>query len=196
MKIINKIIVGAILLPFTMALNATADPLLPGQVDFGTFTPTGSGEFVEVNVPSSLISLAVRFVEKQEPDVAQLLNGIKLVRVNVIGLTDANRNEMEGRIKRVRNSLSGSGWEKIVTAQKDNNDVGVYLKMDTKSAIEGLALTVLEGTKHAVFVNVVGNIKPEQLSLLGEKLNIEPLKGLGSPSRKSEESPEKAEDSE
>jgi hypothetical protein len=99
--------------------------------------------------------------------------------VNVIGLTDDNRTEMEGRIKRVRNSLSGSGWEKIVTAQKDNNDVGVYLKMDAQSAIQGLALTVLEGTKHAVFVNVVGDIRPEQLSMLGEKLNIQPLKDMG-----------------
>lgn len=179
MKKIKTIVLATILLPLTFTLNATADPLLPGQVDFGTFSPTGSGEFVEVNVPSSLISLAVRFVEKQEPDVAKLLNGIKLVRVNVIGLTDDNRTEIEGRIKRVRNSLSGSGWEKIVTAQKDNNDVGVYLKMDAQSAIQGLALTVLEGTKHAVFVNVVGDIRPEQLSMLGEKLNIQPLKDMG-----------------
>ena len=42
-------------------------------------------------------------------------------------------------------------------------------------------MTVMDGTKQAVFVNVVGNIKPEQLALIGDRLNIEPLKKLGHP---------------
>jgi hypothetical protein len=161
-------------------LALAADKAAPGQVDFGSFTaPSGGGEFVEVNIPGNLISLAARFVEKQEPDVAKLLNGLKQVRVNVVGIDDANREEMTKKAQKVRTDLSTQGWERIVTAQKEGQDVSVYLKMDQNSAIQGLTVLVMEGSKHAVFANVVGDIKPEQLTMLGEKLNIEPLKKIG-----------------
>ena len=164
----------------TTGLALAADKAAPGQVDFGSFTaPSGGGEFVEVNIPGNLISLAARFVEKQEPDVAKLLNGLKQVRVNVVGIDDANREEMTKKAQKVRTDLSTQGWERIVTAQKEGQDVSVYLKMDQNSAIQGLTVLVMEGSKHAVFANVVGDIKPEQLTMLGEKLNIEPLKKIG-----------------
>src|SRR6478609_8210477 len=67
-----------------VAATATVygEALPPGQVDFGTFAaPASGGEFVEVNVTSSLISLATKFLEKDQPDVAQVLKGLQLVRV-------------------------------------------------------------------------------------------------------------------
>ena len=162
-----------------VSFSMRAESLLAGQVDFGTFSvPSSGAQFVEVNVPGNLIALAAKFVQKAEPDVAQLLNGLKLVHVNVIGMDDENRGELEKRVAKVRKELSGKGWERIVTAQQQDQDVGVYLKMDEKSAVQGLTVVVLEGKKQAVFVNVVGDIKPEQLAMLGEKLNIEPLKKL------------------
>jgi hypothetical protein len=166
------------------ANTSRADALEPGQVDFGTFKPDSSTEFIEVNVPSSLINLAAKFVEKQEPEVAKLLHGLKLVRVNVVGLTDDNKSDLEKRVSKVRNELSGRGWERLVTVQKEGQDVGIFMKMDKDSAVQGLAVTLIEAGKQAVFVNVVGDIKPEQLTMLGERLNIDQLKDL--PPRKSE----------
>jgi hypothetical protein len=153
---------------------------MKGQIDFGTFTPPPSGgEFVEVNIPSNLISLAARFVEKEEPDVAKFLQNIKLVRVNVIGLDDNNRDEVAQRIRKVRRELSGDGWTRLVTAMDKGQDVGVYINMSENDAVNGLAVVVMEGGKHSVLINVVGNIQPEQLTSLGERLNIAPLKEIG-----------------
>jgi hypothetical protein len=46
-----------------------------------------------------------------------------------------------------------------------------------------------------VFVNVVGDIKPEQLAMLGEKFHIDPLKEIGNTTQKPEnKSKEKAEE--
>jgi len=178
MKLIKKLTVGLLVFPVVLGMNAGAAPLLPGQVDFGQFTPANGAEFVDVNLPASLITLAAKFVEKQEPDVAKLLHGIKMVRVNVLGLTDQNRGEVEARVKAIRADLGSSGWERLVTVMNDGQDVGVYLKMDEKSIIQGLAVVVLDGKKQAVFVNIVGNIRPEQLTMLAERLQIEPLKNL------------------
>lgn len=164
----------------TLALSLHAEPLPPGQVDFGTFTPTaGGGEFVEVNLTSSLISMAAKFIEKQEPDVAHLLNGLEMVSVHVIGLSDENRSELQERMEKTRTELTKKGWERVVTARHEGKDVGIFLKTRNKDAVQGLVVMVLDGNEHAVFVNIVGDIKPEQLSLLGERLHIEPLKHLG-----------------
>lgn len=158
-----------------------------GEIDFGKFTPPGGGgEFVEVNLKSNLISIVAKLTEKQEPDVSDLLRSVKSVRVNVIGLDDGNRTDVEQRVKAVRAELDSQGWERIVTAQEKDQDVGVYVKTRGDEAIEGVVVTVLEGRREAVLVNVVGDIKPEKIALLGEKLNIDPLKKVGKKVKKDE----------
>jgi hypothetical protein len=172
-------VLGTAILPLALAGHAFAEALPPGQVDFGTFSSASGGEFVEVNVTSSLISLATKFLEKDQPDVAQVLKGLQLVHVNVIGVNDANRPELETRVQGIRKELEAKGWERIVKVQEKAQDVGVYLKMENKDTVQGLVVVVIDGNKEAVFVNIVGDIKPEQLSVIGEKLHIDPLKKIG-----------------
>lgn len=156
----------------------TAEPST-AQIDFGTFNPPASGgEFVEVHIRSNLIAMAARLAEKAEPQVAEVIRGLKLIRVNVVSLDDSNRAAVGDRIKAVRGQLDAQGWERIVTAQKQNEDVGVYLKTQGDEAIEGIVVTVVEGTREAVLVNIVGNLRPEKLALIGERFDIEPLKHL------------------
>jgi len=178
---------GTVLLAGVLTANARAESLPPGQVDFGNFSPAlSSGEFVEVNVSSTLISLAARFIEKEEPDVAKLLKGLQLVHVNVIGVSEENRAELEAKAQKIRKDLDSNGWERVVVAQQQQQNVGVYLKTQNKEVVQGLVVTVMDGGKQAVFVNVVGDVRPEQLSILGERLHIEPLKNLGHTTDKAE----------
>ena len=184
--------IGTATLCATLVSGGRAGELPPGQVDFGTFAPPKNGaEFVEVNIPPGLISLATRLVEKDEPEVAQVLNGLKQIRVSVIGLDEDNQAELQKRAQKVRKDLATKGWECIVTARQKEQDISVYLKMTDKSTVQGLAAVVLDGEQHAVFVNVVGDIKPEQLAMLGDKLHIDPLKKIGRAVEKSDK--EKAE---
>jgi hypothetical protein len=185
MKHLIPVAFATAVLSVAAAANICAAGLPVGQVDFGTFAPPRSGgEFVEVNITSSLISMAARLVEKQEPDIAALLNGLQLVHVNVVGLDDANRAEMERRVEKVRRELDGSGWEKVVAVRQQDQDVAVYLKTRNKDTVQGLVVTVVEANKQAVLINIVGDIKPEKLSLLGERLHIDPLKHLGNVAEK------------
>jgi Na+-translocating ferredoxin:NAD+ oxidoreductase RnfG subunit len=196
MKRLMLLVPGAVMLASGLVLNVYAETLPPGQVDFGTFLPpAGGGEFVEVNLTGSLISMAARFIEKQEPDVAQVLNGVQLVHVNVIGLNDTNRGDLEKRTEKVRKELESKGWERIVTVQQNEQKVGVYLKTLNKDTVQGLVVMVMDGKDNAVFVNVVGDIKPEKLALLGERLHIDPLKKIGRVTEKAEKA-EKTEEAE
>jgi len=160
-----------------LCLSAHAES--PGLVDFGKFTAPGKGgEFVEVNVRSNLLIFAAQLVEKEQPDAAKLLRSVQLVRVNVVGLTDENREELQKRIQKIRQELESRGWERNVNVQgKDGEDVGVYTQTSGGTALAGVAVTVVD-KEHVVLVNVVGDIKPEQIVALGESLNIKPLKEL------------------
>ena len=196
MKLMMPWMIGTVTLCAAATLALGAEETLPGQVDFGTFSaPKGEGEFVEVNVPTGLITLAARLVEREQPDVAKLLSSIKLVRVNVIGMDAENRDGLQKRAQKVREDLGGKGWDRIVTALEKDQDVSIYLKMTDKGAVQGLAAVVIQGKEHAVFANVVGDIKPEQLAMLGDKLHIDPLKQIGNAAQKPEsKSKEKAEE--
>jgi hypothetical protein len=180
MKLLLPLTLTASLFTAGLVSRASAENLLPGQVDFGEFTPgADGGEFVEVNLSSNLINMAARFIEKEEPEIAKVVKGIHLVRVNVIGVSEANKPGLQKRMDKVRKDLEGKGWEKVVTAREKDQDVGIYLKTANKDTVQGLAVTVMDGSKQAVFVNIVGDIKPEQLAMLGEKLHLDPLKKLG-----------------
>lgn len=169
-----------------ISLALAADPMPGGEVDFGKIPPPAAGgQFVEVNLRENLLALAARLTEAQEPQVAQVLRGLRAVRVNVVGLDPGNREEVVQRIAAIRGQLAERGWERIVTTQQQDQDVAVFLKLRGAEAIEGIAVTLLEGNREAVLVNVVGDIRPEQLTLLGERFDLEPLKKIGPTVKKS-----------
>jgi hypothetical protein len=175
--------VGAVIAAVALAGSVGAANPAPGYVDFGKFSPTPGGEFVEVNVTSNLITMVTNLA-KDEPEVIDVLKGLKAIRVNVLGVNAANRDEMQSRIQSVRSQLDDHGWERVVSVMNGKDDVGVYMKTRGAEAVEGVVVTVLEGKGHAVFVNIVGDIRPEKLTMLGERFNIEPLKHLpGKPAK-------------
>jgi hypothetical protein len=169
-----------------LGLRAEDTQLPPGAVDFGKFTPpSAGGEFVEVHIRSNLINMAARLAEKAEPSIADMLRGLKLIRVNVIGLGDENGADVKKRVTKIREDLDAQGWERVVMARQAREDVCVYVKTRGEEAVEGVVVTVIEADRQAVLVNVVGNLRPEKLAEVGERFNIEPLKKLGVPEPKS-----------
>lgn len=191
MKIRNALSFCAALAVLVASQTLMAADSTPGQVDFGKFSaPASGGEYVEVNISSALISMASRLVEKEEPEVAEILKKVISVKVHVVGLDSKNRSEMMQRAKDVVSKLSDQGWEKIVTAQKKNEDVNIFMKMADDQSVQGVALVVVEGEKQAVFINVAGDIKPEHLSMLGERFHVEQLKKTGAAANKAEKEQE------
>lgn len=159
---------------FTTSLRAAESA--GGLVNFGKFTKPTNGELVEVNLTSDMISMAMQLAGKGQPDFTEALSGLHSVSVNVVGLDDQNRDEVTTRMKSVRAQLDAGGWQPVVKVQEKKEDVGIYLKTRGKEAIEGVVITVLEGRKQAVFINVAGDLRMDKLSALGDKLNIKELK--------------------
>jgi hypothetical protein len=170
---------GVALLVAAMSMAAGAEPSDSGSVDFGKLSaPSSGGEFVEVNVSSNLIALVSTLAKESEPEVTELVQGLQHIRVNVIGLDDGNRAQIKERVKTLRAELDSQGWERTVTVQEKDQDVMVQIKTRGGEAVQGLVVTVFDGDKEAVLVNIVGDIKPEKIAALGQKFNIDPLKHL------------------
>lgn len=164
----------------TLAVGAFGESTPAGFVEFGKFTPSSSADqFVEVRLGAGVIQLASKLTQKHEPDVAELLKNVHSVRVNVVGLGDDNREQTTQKLQAIRSDLEGKGWERIVNAQEKNQDVSVFLKTRNADTVEGVVVTVIENNREAVFVNVVGDVKVDQLVTLGDKLNLGPLKQVG-----------------
>jgi hypothetical protein len=157
--------------------SAAARAEEPGFVDFGTLNPTGENQFVEVNIKSNLIAMVAAITKKSEPEVTQVIEGLKAIRVNVLGVTKENRDDFKKRVTDIREKLDKSGWERVVTAIEKNQDVGVFLKTKDATTVEGVCVTVVEKDQ-VVLVNVVGNIQPEKLAIVGERFDVEPLKHI------------------
>jgi len=150
-----------------------------GLVEFPHLMPSASGDCVEVNLQSGLLSMASRIVEEKDPEAAKLIKGIKQVHVNVVKLDDTNRASAAEQMATVRKALSAQGWEDIVTVHsKDDGDVRVQMRTRGEEAIEGLVVTILSPKDGAVMVNIVGEIRPEQLAKLSKNLNIPGLDKL------------------
>lgn len=158
-----------------------------GIIDLGKFTPTPGAQFVEVNINSNLISMVMNFAKKAEPEVAEVLQGLKSIRVNVLGLNDENRSDIQERITQIRSQLDKSGWDRVVTVIDKADDVGVFIKTKGADVVEGVVVTVLNAKSEAVIVNIVGDIRPDRLATIGERFNIEPLKHLPKPVAKNDE---------
>ena len=177
MKLYISKIMAVAALAATLALNAADAGSTAGCVDFGKFTPPSSGgEFVEVNIKNNLISMVAKLVEKQEPQVAEMIRGLQMIRVNVIAMKEDNRKEILDRVESIRTQLDKLGWEQLVTVQNGKDNVRVSIKTKGDEAVEGLVVTVIGEDKQAVFVNIVGNLRPDKIALIAEKFNIEPLK--------------------
>lgn len=150
-----------------------------GEIEFGpVLEGISSKQCVEVNLPEPLLNFAAVIAKSQEPDAAALIKDLKHVRVHVLGIDDKNRDEIASRVHKIRDDLAARGWHRAVNVQDNGDDVAVMVKLGPKSAIEGLAITVLGKDNEAVFVNIVGSIDPSRIAALGEKYGIDPLKEI------------------
>lgn len=173
---------------FSVALVALSLPLAsfaagsdkdPGYFDIENLPISGKGDFVEINLSSSLLGIAGRIAADKEPEAAELLKGLKHVRVNVVKLDDDNGAAAKTQIETIRGKLAGAGWEQAVNVREANGQsVNVHIKTKDTDSIEGLVITVLEPGKDAVFVNIVGSVRVDQLAKVAAQLDIKPLKNI------------------
>ena len=178
MKNIIRSALAAATLSLALVTVSRAADSEPGFVDLGQFAPSENGQFVEVNLSPGLLKFAAKIAAVKEPEAAALIGNLRRVRVNVVSLDDKNRAGTVEQINTIRRKLATHGWTQIVTVrEKEGGDnVDIHVKQNADDSIDGIVVTVIDKKGEAVFVNIVGNITADQLGVIAEKFNIDPLR--------------------
>jgi hypothetical protein len=180
MKNMLRSSLAAATLSLAFALPAFAVENDAGVIDIGQLVPSAKGQFVEVNLSSAMLKFAAHIAAREEPETADLIKNLKSIRINVVGMDDSNRTATVAQIETVRRKLETQGWTKIVTVREPDggDNVDIHVKQRGEDAIDGLVVTVLDRKGEAVFVNIVGNINADQIAVIADKFDLEPLRKI------------------
>jgi len=145
----------------------------PGYVDFGSFQSLETGEMVaEVMIEEHLLKMVAKLSKHEDEQLFNLLKGLKLVRVNVFGVTEENEKLIQEKIKKINDKLVGSSWDSIVKYRDKGESANVYIKTSGDDTIVGLVVASFEKNGEAAFVNIVGDIDLETIGRLSEKFDV------------------------
>lgn len=176
-------------LPFTLLLSVLLfssgtsfgrEPIenLPGYVDFGSMEEfQDSEESVEVTIKDPLLSVITKATKKDNPELFELLSGLKLIQVHTFTLKESQRELIKQKINEITSQLHKKGWERIVKAKEPKEKAEIYIKT-VGGKIAGLVVSAIEYGEEAAFVNIVGNINLDSLGKLSNQFHIPGLDSL------------------
>lgn len=159
-----------------LALPARAQDRLaadPGYLDLRPFDEWfDEAPTLEVNVRGALLDLVAEASRFEDPDLADLLRRLKAVQVRGYALSRDRFDDVAARATDFGHRLETQGWEAVVRSREYHEQVTMYVRLDG-DAIAGMVVMVVDpGYDDTVFLNIVGDIDPEQVGRLGRKFDL------------------------
>jgi len=179
----SKVLLFTLLLSVLLFSSETSfgeEPVenLPGYVDFGSMEEfQDSKESVEVTIKDPLLSIITKATERDNPELFELLSGLKLIQVRTFSLKKSQRTLIKEKADKIIRKLQKKGWERIVKAKEPEEKAEIYIKA-VGGKIVGLVISVIEYGDEAAFVNIVGNINLDSLGKLSSQFHIPGLDSL------------------
>lgn len=152
----------------------------PGYVDFDALQIFDEDDAkVEVYLKQPMLNLMRKFVEQEDPELFDILGKLMLVRVQVFEATRELAAKWELESSKTIKVLDDKGWERVVRVREEDQHVYVYLKpSENYEWIQGIVVIAIEDYEEAVFVNIVGDIRPDDVQKLGEHFDVEELDSI------------------
>lgn len=127
---------------------------------------------MEVNIKGSLLKLVAEASRYDDPELSETLNRLKAIQVRSFEVDSQDRDDIRSRSSTLSKGLVDSGWEVVVRVRDDEEDVHMYLKPGEESIVGLFVMVVDDNSDEAIFVNIVGEIDPEEFGRVGRKFNI------------------------
>lgn len=131
----------------------------PGYVDFGDLKQYANGEeSIEVFLAPPLLGLIEAIIDREEPELAGMIQELLLVKVDVFSFDRGDVETLKSVADRVASDLGGKGWQRLVKVQQRDERVLLYVLPTTEER---------EGRTHQLISGVVVVV------LGGEDLNLD-----------------------
>jgi len=155
------------------AVSAQTDEIkkLAGYVDLGDLTAAYGEPNVEINLGPSMLKFASAIMGDEDPEALAVMKGLKAIRVriyNIEGKADAAINQ----INKSRKMLLADHWEQIVSVKEDGEENHIFVKM-VNGTVEGMTVLVAGDDDEAIFINIIGQIKPEDLGKITGSFDVD-----------------------
>ena len=183
-----RTILLCVLLTFAVAATAAAKDKKkaqdytkhPGYVDFNALEIFGDQEAtIEVYLRKPMLDLLRRFFKDEDPELYRIFGKLQLVRVQVFDVTQELAVKFDAESAKTVKELDKKGWERVVRVKDGGQRVFVYLKpSDDYEWIQGITVIAMEDLEDAVFVNIVGDIHPDDISRLGGHFGVDELDSI------------------
>lgn len=163
----------------------------PGFVDFAELGIEPPGELsLRVNLYGTILRLVAEATRGEEPGFAELIEKLEGIFASIYEVPPGARPSLERRARDTARRLEARGWQTVVELHDRAGDTS-YLQVNTDGErILGLAVMFVEPDGTAGFINVVGDITPEEVGRLGRTFNIDALERFdGNGSRERKEKP-------
>ena len=151
----------------------------PGYVDLDQFEGWFDEEpSIIVNIKGALLKLVAEASRYEDPDLADLLHKLKAVQVRGYRLGWADFKGVEQRTNDFAKSLQAKGWDTVLRVRDDDEHVHVHVRVNDGVIAGMMVMVVSLDDDETYFLNIVGEINPEQIGRIGRKFDIEPLDGM------------------
>ena len=171
-NLMNKFIVGLFSALLALPAIAQEDELkdLPGYVDFGDLSATYGEPKITINLGGTMLNFVGIMSSAESPETSDLISKLKGIRVQIFSM-DENVDAAIDQFTKTKSSLKSSGWEPIVQVNEDDEQVLVYMKVDS-GKMEGMTVMVVDN-EEAVFVNIIGQLNPAELGKVMESFDVD-----------------------
>ncbi|NND45720.1 MAG: DUF4252 domain-containing protein [Xanthomonadales bacterium] len=158
----------ALALPAAAQEDALRD--LPGYVDFGGLNAIYGEPKVNISIGGTLLNFVGAMARHEDPQAAALFSKLKGVRVSVYA-TGGDAAAALDQVSSVKQSLTGSDWAPVVQVNDEGQQVQVFMKMNGE-IMDGMTLMAVDN-EEAVFINVIGEIDPNELAQLMDRFDVD-----------------------
>jgi hypothetical protein len=171
---------AAVVAAGTAAAGAEDVTKMPGYVDFSSLNVFGKqGADVEIFLTKDLLAMVSAFSKTSDPDFADMLSKLVQIRVQTYAISADKLDAIEKKTDEMSKKLEQQGWVTMIKVldRQESGQTYVYSKL-VDGKMQGLLVMNVDPKDDASFINIVGEIDPEQLGKIQGKFNIHGLDSL------------------
>lgn len=151
----------------------------PGFVDFDSLgIPEPGKRTLKVSLYGPTLRLLAEAVRGEEPAFADLISKLQGIFAHIYQVPAGSQRGLLAHAEAAARGLERRGWETVFETRGEDGEASLIQVRTGPEKILGLSVMFFDPEGTVGFINVVGDISPEEIGRLAEQLDIDGLSGL------------------